>query len=130
MKTIQLDEEANRYLDELISQQSITGEELIKQLLLEHLSKTKKSKTVLQKLEELERQLEEAEESKINNSLADEKPKTVMERLKDAEKSRGRPRHFLQGRPDLSDRDVRRALIAEHVENQQRKILIQAQESP
>jgi len=129
MRTIQLDEETSRDLDKLLSQQQITPEDLIKQLIRDRLQNNAKPKTVLQKLEELERQLEEAEESKINNALASEKPKTVMEKLQDAEKARGRPRHFLQGRPDLSDRDVRKALIAEHIENQHKKILMQAQES-
>ena len=131
MRTIQLilDEEMIRELNQLSSQQQTTPEELIKQLICDRLQKTARPKTVLQKLEELDRQLEETEESKINNSLADEKPKTVMERLQESEKSRGSPRHFLQGRPDLSDRDVRKALIAEHIENQHKKILMQRQES-
>ena len=113
----------------MLSQQSTTAEELIKQLLLDRLQNNAKPKTVLQKLQELERQLDEAEESKINSSVTSEKPKTALEKLHDTEKARGRPRHFLQGRPDLSDRNVRKALIAEHIQNQHNKILMQAQES-
>ena len=46
------------------------------------------------------------------------KPKTVMEKLQEAERRRGRPRYFAEGRPDLSDRDVRKAIIAEHLKAQ------------
>ncbi len=131
MITIQLslDEEMICELNQLSSQQQTTPEELIKQLISDYLQKNARPKTFLQQLEELDRQLEEAEESKINNSLADKKHKTVMEKLQESEKSRGSPRHFLQGRPDLSARDVRKALIAEHIENQHKKILMERQES-
>ena len=46
------------------------------------------------------------------------KPKTVMKKLQEAEQRRGRPRYFAEGRPDLSDRDVHKAIIAEHLKAQ------------
>lgn len=49
-------------------------------------------------------------------------PKTVMEKLQEAERRRGRPRYFAEGRPDLSDRDVRKAIIAEQIQNKHKRI--------
>ncbi len=50
------------------------------------------------------------------------KPKTVMEKLQEAERRRGEPRHFLQGRSDLSDRDVRKAIIAQKMQEKYQRI--------
>ncbi|WP_055077712.1 hypothetical protein [Pseudanabaena sp. 'Roaring Creek'] len=91
MRTIQLDEETSRDLDELSSQQQITPEELIKQLVRDRLQQPSK-------------------------------PKTVMQKLQEAEQQRGRPRYFAEGRPDLSDRDVRKAIIAEQIQNKHKRI--------
>jgi predicted transcriptional regulator len=91
MRTIQLDEETSRDLDELSSQQQITPEELIRQLVRDRLQQPSK-------------------------------PKTVMEKLQEAERRRGEPRHFLQGRSDLSDRDVRKAIIAQKMQEKYQRI--------
>jgi predicted transcriptional regulator len=91
MRTIQLDEETSRDLDELSSQQQITPEELIRQLVRDRLQQPTK-------------------------------PKTVMEKLQEAERRRGEPRHFLQGRSDLSDRDVRKAIIAQKMQEKYQRI--------
>ncbi len=91
MRTIQLDEETSRDIDTLSSQQQITPEELIKQLIRDRLQQPSK-------------------------------PKTVMEKLQEAEKRRGRPRYFAEGRPDLSDRDVRKAIIAEQIQSKHKRI--------
>ncbi len=91
MRTIQLDEETSRDLDKLSSQQQITPEELIKQLISDRLQQPSK-------------------------------PKTVMEKLQEAEQRRGRPRYFAEGRPDLSARDVRKAIIAEQIQNKHKRI--------
>lgn len=45
-----------------------------------------------------------------------------MEKLQEAEQRRGRPRYFAEGRPDLSDRDVRKAIIAEQIQSKHKKI--------
>jgi acid phosphatase class B len=89
---------------------------------------------MIRELNRLSSQQQTTTEELIKQLISDRlqqpsKPKTVMEKLQEAERRRGEPRHFLQGRTDLSDRDVRKALIAEHVENQHKKILMQAQES-
>ncbi|TYQ28478.1 hypothetical protein [Pseudanabaena sp. UWO310] len=91
MRTIQLDEETSRDLDELSSQQQITPEELIKQLVRDRLQQPSK-------------------------------PKTVMQKLQEAERRRGEPRHFLQGRSDLSDRDVRKEIIAQKMQEKYQRI--------
>ena len=91
MRTIQLDEETSRDLDRLSSQQQTTPEELIKQLISDRLQQPSQ-------------------------------PKTVMEKLQEAERQRGRPRYFAEGRPDLSDRDVRKAIIAEQIQNKHKRI--------
>jgi len=91
MRTIQLDEETSRDLDKLSSQQQITPEDLIKQLIRDRLQQPSQ-------------------------------PKTVMEKLQEAEQRRGRPRYFAEGRPDLSDRDVRKAIIAEQIQTKHKRI--------
>lgn len=88
MRTIQLDEETSRDLDELSSRQQITPEELIRQLVRDRLQQPSKPKTILEKLQELERQ-------------------------------QGEPQPFLNERPDLSDRDVWKPMIAQHLQEQQ-----------
>ncbi len=50
------------------------------------------------------------------------KPKTVMEKLQEAERRRGEPRHFLQERSDLSDRDVRKSIIAQKMQEKYQRI--------
>ncbi len=93
MQTIQLslDEEMIRDLNRLSSQQQTTPEELIKQLISDRLQQPQKPKTILEKLQELERQ-------------------------------QGEPQPFLNERPDLSDRDVWKPMIAQHLQEQQQKV--------
>jgi hypothetical protein len=92
MQTIQLslDEEMIRDLNQLSSQQQTTTEELIKQLISDRLQQPKKPKTILEKLQELERQ-------------------------------QGEPQPFLNERSDLSDRDVWKPMIAQHLQEQHQK---------
>lgn len=90
MRIIQLDEETSRDIDELSSRQQITPEELIKQLIRDRLQQPKKSKTILEKLQELERK-------------------------------QGEPQPFLNERSDLSDRDVWKPMIAQHLQEQHEK---------
>jgi hypothetical protein len=91
MRTIQLDEETSRDIDRLSSQQQITPEELIKQLVRDRLQQPKKPKTILEKLQELERE-------------------------------QGEPQPFLNERSDLSDRDVWKPMIAQHLQEQHQKV--------
>jgi len=91
MRTIQLDEETSRDLDKLLSDQQITPEELIKQLIRDRLQQPPK-------------------------------PKTVMEKLQELESQQGEPHPFLNERSDLSDRDVWKPMIAQHLIEQQQKI--------
>jgi metal-responsive CopG/Arc/MetJ family transcriptional regulator len=92
MQTIQLslDEEMIRELNRLSSQQQTTTEDLIKQLISDRLQQPKKPKTILEKLQELERQ-------------------------------QGEPQPFLNERSDLSDRDVWKPMIAQHLQEQHQK---------
>jgi hypothetical protein len=93
MQTIQLslDEKMLHDLNQLSSQQQTTTEDLIKQLISDRLQQPAKPKTVMEKLQELERQ-------------------------------QGEPQPFLNDRPDLSDRDVWKPMIAQHLQEQQQKV--------
>jgi hypothetical protein len=61
MKTIQLDEQTSTNLERLSSERQITPEELIKQLIDELAQQPKKTKTTLEKLQDLARQQGEPE---------------------------------------------------------------------
>jgi hypothetical protein len=80
MLNISLDDEAEQYLVEILSQEKITSRELVQRLLKQYWQTLQPQKTVL-------------------------------ERMGD------RPRHFLTGAENLSDREVRRALIAERLQS-------------
>ena len=79
MITVTLNDEAEKYLVEVLAQEKITSNELFQRLLHQHWQTLQPQKTVL-------------------------------ERMGD------RPRHFLSGPGNLSNRDVRKTLIAEHVQ--------------
>ena len=79
MLNISLDDEAEQYLVEILSQEKITSRELVQRLLKQYWQTLQPQKTVL-------------------------------ERMGD------RPRHFLTGAENLSDREVRRALIVERLQ--------------
>ncbi len=61
MKTIQLDEQTSTNLERLSSERQVTPEELIKQLIDELARQPKKTKTTLEKLQDLARQQGEPE---------------------------------------------------------------------
>jgi len=61
MKTIQLDEQTSINLERLSSERQVTPEELIKQLIDELARQPKKTKTTLEKLQDLARQQGEPE---------------------------------------------------------------------
>jgi hypothetical protein len=82
---------------------------------------------MLRDLNQLSSQQQTTTEDLIKQLISDRlqqpsKPKTVMEKLQEAEQRRGRPRYFAEGRPDLSDRDVRKAIIAEQIQSKHKKI--------
>jgi hypothetical protein len=82
---------------------------------------------MLRDLNQLSSQQQTTTEDLIKELISDRlqqpnKPKTVMEKLQEAEQRRGRPRYFAEGRPDLSDRDVRKAIIAEQIQSKHKKI--------
>ena len=81
MLTINLDDEAEKYLIEILSQKQTNSQELIKKLLRDHLINLKKT--------------------------------TVLERMG------GYPE--LEGTGDLSDRDTRKKIIAERIQQKQAK---------
>ncbi len=93
MQTIQLslDEEMIRNLNQLSSQQQTTPEELIKQFISDCLQHP-------------------------------QKPKTILEKLQDLERQQGEPHPFLNERSDLSDRDVWKPMIAQHLQEQHQKV--------
>ena len=53
MLKVNLDDEAEKYLVEILAQEKITSDELIKRLLHEHWQSLQPRKTVLQRLEEV-----------------------------------------------------------------------------
>lgn len=97
MLNITLDDETEKYLVEILSQEHLSQEqmsssELIKQLLRDRW-------------------------------LTLQPRKTVLERLQEVEKSSGSSRHFLSGPSNLSDRDVRKKLISEHLQKKYQRDL-------
>lgn len=81
MITINIDEEAEKYLIEILAQEQTNIQELVKKLLRNHLINLKKP--------------------------------TVLERMG------GYPEDLLDGREDLSDRDTRKKIIAERMQQKQ-----------
>jgi fructose-bisphosphate aldolase class 1 len=79
MITIKLDDETETYLSEILRQEQTTTEELVKNLLRNHLINLKKNQTVLERMV-------------------------------------GYPQELLTGAEDLSDRDVRKKIIAEQIQ--------------
>lgn len=82
---------------------------------------------MIRELNRLSSQQQTTPEELIKQFISDRlqqpsKPKTVMEKLQEAEQRRGRPRYFAEGRPDLSDRDVRKAIISEQIQNKHKRI--------
>ena len=86
---------------------------------------------MLRDLNQLSSQQQTTTEDLIKELISDRlqhpsKPKTVMQKLQEAAKQHGRPRYFAEGRPDLSDRDVRKAIIAEHLKIQYPRVFEQS----
>ena len=82
---------------------------------------------MIHNLNQLSSQQQTTTEELIKQFISDRlqqpsQPKTVMEKLQEAEQRRGRPRYFAEGRPDLSDRDVRKAIIAEQIQTKHKRI--------
>jgi len=79
MLNVALNDEAERYLVEILAQEKTTSNELLQRLLHQHWQNLQPRRTFL-------------------------------------ERRGGHPQHLLNGPDDLSDRDVRKQIIAEHIE--------------
>ena len=88
MLNITLTDEAEKYLAEILAQEKTTSSELLQRLLHQHWQDLQPQKTVLERMGDY--------------------PKRELRS--------NRPRHFLSGPGNSSDRDVRKKLIAEHVQ--------------
>ena len=88
MISITLNDEAEKHLVEILAQEKTTSSELLQRLLHQHWQDLQPRKTVLERMGDY--------------------PK--------GELRSNRPQHFLSDPGNLSDRDVRKKLIAEHVQ--------------
>ena len=91
MLNIDLDEEAKQYLDEILEKKPVDVSELIKQLLREHA------------------------DALLHRKAAAQTTGTLSERKTIIERMGGMPEYFFEGHENLSDRDVRKKVIAERI---------------
>lgn len=87
---LDLDDESEKYLAEILSQEKTSSKELIKRLLRNHWLNLQPHQTVLERMGGYP------------------------------------PKHLLQGSGDLSDRDIRKQVIAERIENQEDEKIVKS----
>jgi hypothetical protein len=82
---------------------------------------------MIRELNQLSSQQQTTPEELIKQLISDRlqqphKPKTILEKLQDLERQQGEPQPFLNERSDLSDRDIWKPMIAQHLEEQHQKV--------